>query len=482
MNQNSPRRLKLIAIAVLAATVVLAVILGICAPSGAEPAVMPLAAAPDEAGSAIVAWEAGSDLMVQKIDRSGKKLWGSQGILLSRTAFRKDDAVDRLPPFAPIALASDGGGGAIIAWVDSREVVRTQYAGNYGRLMAQRIDDSGRPLWGDGVGLGYSSPYQIWCRVIAEQPDEVFIVWGELWSSDRTWAQKVSRDGTKLWGDYGMDVFQYGSFHFDTCSDGQGGIVVVGQAGAGDDRPIWAQRFNAEGKRLWSGNGVQIFGLSGYYPRIAGVDGDVFIIVAGNGLVQKIGLNGKPFWESPIQVLGIVGFQVQGSSAAADSSGAVAAIRHGSDEKGRGYYTGAGKSYLHLGGLTPDSAHWEGKTIAETGEGGRFDASVVSHDAVGFLVTWREWYKRASLGGKIAVQRVDSRGSLLWAAEGVSVFPDTGLSFQRCPIAFGCGSGEVLVITNTGHNPPRGDEIRAQRLDASGKLLWGKKGLLLGRL
>lgn len=100
---------------------------------------------PDGAGGAIVAWNdyrKGSeyDIYAQRVSPSGQTLWTLDGAAIS-TAFR-DQSVLEQGATAPTSawLASDGAGGAIIAWEDLRN-------GGSSDIYAQRIERFG--LLGD---------------------------------------------------------------------------------------------------------------------------------------------------------------------------------------------------------------------------------------------------------------------------------------------------------------------------------------------
>ena len=69
------------------------------------------------------------DIYAQRIDANGELLWGEDGVPVSTAPFLKED----------VKAISDGEGGAIIVWEDSRH-------GNLD-VYAQRIDGSGKPVW-----------------------------------------------------------------------------------------------------------------------------------------------------------------------------------------------------------------------------------------------------------------------------------------------------------------------------------------------
>jgi len=88
----------------------------------------------DGAGGAIITWydrRTGSyDIYAQRVDAAGVPQWTPDGVAVSTIA--GDDFTPR--------IASDGGGGAIIAWQD----LRTGYDND---IYAQRVNAAGVPQW-----------------------------------------------------------------------------------------------------------------------------------------------------------------------------------------------------------------------------------------------------------------------------------------------------------------------------------------------
>ena len=103
-------------------------------------------AAPDGAEGAIIAWKdarRGSgnvDVYAQRIDAAGATLWTLDGVIVCSSGAAQ----------AELRIIPDGSGGAIIAWEDGRS------AGN--DIYAQRLDPDGVEQWTpDGVLIGSAS-------------------------------------------------------------------------------------------------------------------------------------------------------------------------------------------------------------------------------------------------------------------------------------------------------------------------------------
>src|SRR5689334_12117882 len=93
----------------------------------------------DGSGGAIIAWQDGRagdfNIYAQRVNQNGVAMWLPNGVALC-TATN-----DQVAP----QIISDGAGGAIIAWYDSRNGIDNN-------IYAQRINQNGQPQWtADGV-------------------------------------------------------------------------------------------------------------------------------------------------------------------------------------------------------------------------------------------------------------------------------------------------------------------------------------------
>src|SRR5262249_22026590 len=95
-----------------------------------------LAMAPDGSGGALLAWAqpgvgTQDDIYVQRIDANGNPLWGLGGIAVCDTTGYQSDP----------AIVSDGSSGAIVVWSDGRNLISGS------PLYAQRIGAAGTAMW-----------------------------------------------------------------------------------------------------------------------------------------------------------------------------------------------------------------------------------------------------------------------------------------------------------------------------------------------
>jgi hypothetical protein len=148
------------------------------------------AIASDGAGGAIVSWQdsrsAAPGLYAQRVNALGSAQWTAGGVALSIV-----DNIGELPENnAPLAV---GSGGAIVAWSDHRD------SAVYPDIYAQRVDGSGVVQWTtNGVVLCAADKDQIDPVIVSDGADGAIVAWAD-WRSGTdydVYAQRVTASGT----------------------------------------------------------------------------------------------------------------------------------------------------------------------------------------------------------------------------------------------------------------------------------------------
>ena len=196
--------------------------------------------APDGSGGAYIVWEDGrngySDMVFNHVSAGGLTAYGGTGYYLN-AYYNNEDKIDP-------AIASDGAGGAIIAWIDYR-------SGNHFDVYAQKVNASYEtPLLWSSRGLevstglqGHGAP-----SVVGDGTGGAIITW----SDGDIVGQRIDQRGVLRWGPNGMIISPLaGSVSGpQVVSDGNGGAVVVWDKNTGgslgDD--IYAQGVSADGE------------------------------------------------------------------------------------------------------------------------------------------------------------------------------------------------------------------------------------------
>ena len=201
----------------------------------------------------------------QRMSPDGEPLWQEGGV-----------QVNILPvttPY-PLGMASDGAGGAVIAWHPSPSAggVTWEERGLQG-LRAQRVDSEGRLQWPEEarlfVNVNVSGRTGSWgvmlgARVVADGSGGAIVIGVFQSSGPLPRAQKLNPEGELLWEVGGVQLFpepQAKSYeHLQVMRDGSGGVIIVAEAGRRFrySERIYAQRIDSQGNPLWTDSGVRV--------------------------------------------------------------------------------------------------------------------------------------------------------------------------------------------------------------------------------
>ncbi len=188
----------------------------------------------DGQGGAIVSW-VGSNLGIylQRLSSSGARLWGDY-VTVSDTG--KEWGLKLIP---------DGEGGTIITWVDQRGKTAND-------IYIQRVDSSGKELWGAGDVTVCNATHDQYCPRIIPTSDGAIVSWSDDRdvSTDQIFAQKISGSGVPQWTDDGVSIFpahlaRYGN---GIASDDADGAIITGR---GPDYNLYTRRIGSNGNLLW---------------------------------------------------------------------------------------------------------------------------------------------------------------------------------------------------------------------------------------
>jgi hypothetical protein len=200
----------------------------------------------DGAGGFILVWQdlraGGSnyDIYAQRYNAAGVPLWPSGGVVVCNQANSQS---------APRAC-SDGAGGVIVAWRDTRGLVRP---------FVQRISASGAAQWtANGVLAGGTSGTSEGIDIIPDGFGGALVSWT---NSTKAFAQRINAAGALLWAANGVQLITGGG---DTTegpaiiSDGSGGLFAACHDTRADSGNIYAQHLNASGVPQWTAAGIAV--------------------------------------------------------------------------------------------------------------------------------------------------------------------------------------------------------------------------------
>ena len=210
----------------------------------------------DGAGGAIIVWNdlrnqaISGDIYAQRVNASGQTVWMTNGIIICDAA-----NVQAHPQ-----VTSDGAGGAIITWRDSR--FSTQY-GTVVRIYAQRINVAGNAMWTpNGIPICTASADQMDPIIVSDDAGGAIIAWidGRDFNTGRDiYTQRVNASGVIQWAANGVGYKANGNQEWKAgyspiAKDGAGGAIIAWEDDyfGANDIDIRCLRVDANGSFPWS--------------------------------------------------------------------------------------------------------------------------------------------------------------------------------------------------------------------------------------
>lgn len=395
----------------------------------------------DGAGGAICTWvdtrNGSQDIYAQRIDANGTLQWNVDGIAICNAV--SDQYYPRLVP--------DAAGGAIIAWYDNR-------AGNYD-IYAQRIDASGVVLWAaDGVAITTQPGNQNAHQLIADGSGGAIIAWSDAaggGSNADIRAQLINASGTILWPVGGASVCNASSLQNipNLVSDGTGGAIISWEDWRSySQADIYAQRISSNGFTNWSFNGIPVCTEPNlahqYSTKIISDGAGGAIICWQDNRTSSTGLN---IYTQKVNATGTVQWTWDGV-AVCTATGLQGFQQLVSDGAGGAIYTWedrrSGQADIYAQRLnTSGAAQWAANGIAVCNAGAvQNEAQIVPRASGGATIIWTDL--RNSSQEDIYAQAVTLAGAVLWTANGVPVANESHAQFASHLIADG-GDGAIIA-------------------------------------
>jgi hypothetical protein len=371
-------------------------------------------------------------------------------------------------------IATDAAGGAIIAWIDDRSGYH---------VYAQRINADGDVQWTvDGIDLGECSVsyfYDSHCQITQDGGGGAIVVWadkryGSGHYYDDIFGQRINGAGAIQWAAGGVNLSNYWSYYGSAgnpviASDGSGGAVYAWVEGNSDVSEVRSGRVNTSGTVLW--NRVLVSYDDSYDPQIVsdGLGGG--IIAFADTAIQ--------YWDYRVYAS-----RVDASGATVWSYPRAVCSATGctytqedpllvSDGAG-----GAVVSWWEGRGGCPFAQHldavgsptWTPAGVAIAGSYSGYDHAVASDGLGGIIVTW---VNSSSGTERVRAQRVNASGNVLWDPNGIAICSHSGRESMPSIVADGVG-GAIVAWDDYRSGT---SDIYAQRVDAGGSLLWATDGV-----
>jgi len=365
------------------------------------------------------------------------------------------------------AIVSDGAGGSIVAWHDSRPTVASG-----GVCFAQRVNALGVPQWAvNGVALSttgdLSDPASP--AIASDGAGGAFVAYGG--SSSQPRVQRVNAAGVPQWGADGVALTNTSPVRdlaIVRDINGAGGVIVVWRLmnGAGGTTDIYAQKVNAAGAIQWGPSGAPVATTNMNFETLPALISDGAggtIITWFNGTtgcrVQRLNSSGVSQW--PNRSLSSVTNNRRPAIVPDGSGGAVVAWASGST----GIFAQRVSSFGDKLWSPPET----GVMLCSAGN----QCAMIPDGAGGATVTWQDF--RNNTNYNIFAQRVNNTGATQWAPNGVEVCFVAG--DQLAPTIVSDGGTGAIITWYDGRTFSSGDDIYAQRIDVNGISQWTPNGL-----
>ena len=462
----------------------------------------------DGEGGAIVTWEHNKRILVQRVSAEGTVLW-TESLEIS-----PEPGELRQP-----AIVSDGSGGAIAAW--------SHETGDFRSIRAQRLGPDGDLLWGSSGVVIHGDTGLPQTPSISPDGEGGAIVGYHIQLVDQThiFAQRLSSDGTLMWGTVGTPVIEApGGRSGILVADGKDDILAVWSESrdGSEDHYLYAQRLNADGTRQWEDDGVRVIST----PRRMFIL-NVVLKDEGNAIIswgtprklsseiyaQKINSEGIPQWEGGVGVAtrsdarrpnmvtdgedGVIMFWDDFRSLDADvyaqrldgsgcpqwaANGVGVHIDSGKqrfpdvseDEEGGAFVVWQekeGDNYdLYVRRLNASGAEEWPRVAASKAPGGQIGPHSVPDGSGDVIVAW--WDNRNGNWDVFAQRIRGGNGDVLWGQDGIPVCTDPAL--QWGPLLAPDGMGGAIVAWEDWR---QGSLVYAQRIDSLGESQWAMNGI-----
>jgi hypothetical protein len=365
----------------------------------------------------------------------------------------------------------------IVVWLDRRN-------GGDVDIYANKIDIDGNPLWGtSGVPVCTNGGLQRGARAISDGDGGAVIVWEDLTSGTDLYAQRIDTDGTTLWTSSGVAICTAASTqqYPELTTDGTGGAIIVWFDFRSTNYDVYAQRVDGNGNALWTTDGIAVCAKS--YNQLGArlvTDGEGGAIITWtdrrsntrNGIyAQRLDENGNELWTpGGVVVHYSTDYEQSTPDILADGTGG-AIITWERGQPTTDYN-------IMINRISADSTLvWGSPITASAAPGDQRYPRITTDGAGGAIIIWEDWlYWPDNLD--LAAQRVDFQGTVMWAANGVSVCSATGNQFE--PLLCADGFGGAIFTWDDERLMDK--DLYAQRIDASGTVMWATDGAVVTQM
>jgi len=371
-------------------------------------------------------------------------------------------------------IYSDGAGGAIITWGDSRSGPNTD-------IYAQRINSSGNVQWeANGTAICTASDDQWDFQICSDGAGGAVIVWRDYRRSEwDIYAQRINSSGIAQWIPNGTIICTASNYQTNPqiCSDGVGGAIITWEDyRSGSNRDIYAQRINSSGNVQWTPNGTAICTANENqeYAKICS-DGAGGTIITWHDFrsssswdiyAQRINSSGNVQWTPNGTTISIASNDQYAPEICSDGVGG--AIITWLD-----YRSGSHSDIYTQRINSSGNIQWiaNGTAICTASEWGQDYPQICSDGAGGAIITWLDY--RSDPNTEIYAQRINSLGNEQWIPNGTAICKAS--DDREYPQICSDGAGGAIIAWEDRRHGSH-DDIYAQWIDSNGIVQWMVNG------
>ncbi len=409
----------------------------------------PLAVMVKEDKRAVILWSGYSEIYAQVLDPDGNRQWAEE--------LRVDSAGDTTTDRSYPALALDAADNWSVVWEDERN-------GN-ADIYSQRFDADGDRLWPVDlrVNVGNGMTDQADPAMAMAKDGKALVAWADWSNGDADiFAQRLDESGTPMWEvDLRVNTDR-GSGRQERVAMGMdaAGNTTIGWLGDQDgDWDIYLQRLDASGNKLWLQDVHLNTGETWWwdmavdpqgYAVVVWAEADDDDVIGGTIYAQRLDPEGHTLWPDDL----VLALNRNWPSVELDEAGNAVVVW----TKKYGYRFFYAQRLDTDGNQVWDEAIWL-NTVGTHGVSAVL-ASVGVHKSGDAVVTWVN-YVSDTLG--MRAQRLDALGNKLWG-DGVTVNAEEIYE----------GVDHVTKVDNDGHALFLWNDtnICIQKLDGEGNRLW----------
>ncbi len=369
-------------------------------------------------------------------------------------------------------IVSDNAGGAIVGWMDYRNENWDVYA--------QRIDPEGNKMWGaSDVEVCAEVRTQFALSMATDGAGGAVLCWIDKRVAWDVYAQRVDAAGRCRWDLDGNPVCTAidEQNRVRMVSDDAGGVVCMWldrRHGWEGGHRLYAQKMNESGVPQWPIDGVAVCAAcKAWVPDLVRDGGGGVIVTWGDARVAT-----PDIYAQRIDSKGIARWSAEGQPVRRSPTPHIGPFTV-PDGAGGAIVAWWDKDennravYVQLIDQYGDK-RWPGDGVAVSAQGGNQNFGRPAPDGTGgAFVTWHD--DRGD-GFDIYAQRISASGELLWPEAGVAVCAADGN--QKHPVTVPDGFGGVVIAWSDVRSGDTDNyDIYLQRIDATGTIHWSADGV-----